>query len=669
MKEKNVNVFVNIMTSGKMAERPDEAMMDTVVRYILLNSLIFIGGSLLFGFGFDNLAHGEILKGFFDLIMGMMTVLAFIVLRTNTPFVASGIMTVVPFMCLCAFFAQSGGAQGSGVLWSYSFPMMAIFLLGMRTGIILSLVLFVIVVLSVFVPGFSPLAFKAEFAYRTVGVYALVLACTIVYEQTKITKDKWVAKLTRQLKSERDEMEVMKDNLSVGLFLMDGDYRIQPQYSQALEKILSGSDADERLDLQGKSFVEILSNSVKEKERETLKDYFTMVINRSFDAQMLEEINPLHQFTYVGPGGEEKTLRCSFAPVDNEDGSVYILGTVSDNTREVALQRQLSEEESKRNEEMRALFEVIHVEPRVLNDFIEDTEYEFDRINTILKDQSRTSREVMVEMFQSVHAIKSNSVILGLASFGAKLHALEDEIKALRERSDICFDEVLHVTFELEKLMRVKDGFKAVIDKIRSFRVGENRMQEEHVLVQTLEKVIDKAAADLGKKARLSVKIDAAAMEAGPRRVIKEVLTQLVRNAMYHGIESPDGRATAGKDEAGLISLSISYASGKIVIDLSDDGKGIDFNAIRAKAESMNLVADRAQLEDRNALTQLIFAPGFSTAETANMHAGRGIGLNLVRERIKEMKGAIKLQTDEGKGTTFRITIPVEVQASGAQIA
>lgn len=660
------NFFFNLMTSGKPIDSKNEETMDTFVRYILLNSMIFLGGSLLVVFGLASFRDNAVMQGYFDLSMASMTILAFVVLRTNAPFRISGFLTVIPYMCLCGFLANSGGVQGSGVLWMYSFPLLSIFLLGMGTGTVLSLGLLVYVGVSLFVPGMSPMTFPRAFAGRVVGVYTLVLVCTMVYEQTKVIKDRWVARLNRSLKAERDEITAMKDNLKVGLFLIDTDYVIQPQYSRALEDILSETD------LSGKNFLDLLTSSIQQKERETLTDYYSMVFNRSYDAKMLEDINPLHQFTYFSvTTGEEKSLRCTFAPIDREDGKVYILGTVQDQTREVELQQQLSEEESKRQEEMRALFEVIHVEPRVLNDFIEDAEYEFDRINAILKDKDRSSQHVMIDIYQAVHAIKSNAVILGLNSFSTKLHELEREISALREKMDISFQEVLHITVELDKLMKVKDGFKNLIDKIVAYNLGTNRMQEEHVLVQTLETVISKASNDLGKKARLVVTtINPQAIERGPRRIIKEILMQLVRNSMYHGIENPEGRAAGGKDEAGQINLSIDLVNGKIEIQLTDDGRGLDFAAIRDKAERMNLLADKAQLDDKNALLQILFSPGFTTVTTADMYAGRGIGLNLVRERIKEVKGSIKLHSEDGKGTVFKIYIPAAaIRATGVRSA
>ncbi len=647
------------MTSGKQLDIADESNRDSVVRYIMLNSMIFLGCTLLVVFGLESLERGALVQGVFDLFMAFMTVVAFILLRTSAPYMLSAFLTVLPYLGLCAFLAISAGEQASGILWMYSFPLLSIFLLGKKPGIVTSGILLALVSAGLFVPGLSPFEFASAFSFRIIGVYILVTVCTVVYEETKLTKDRWVAKLTRALKAERDEIAAMKDNLKVGLFMMDRDFVIQPQYSPVFEKIMGEQS------LQGRRFLDLLSNSIAQREQETLVDYFTMIINRSFDAQMLEDINPLHQFSYISLGtGEEKILRCTFAPVEREPGTVFILGTIQDSTVEVALQKQLNEEEGRRSEEMHALFEVIHVDPRVLNDFIEDAEYEFDRINAILKDKSRTSADVIVEMYQGVHAIKSNAVILGLTSFGTKLHALEDELRDLRSREDVTFQDILHITVELDKLMKVKDGFKDLIDRIRSFNRGDNRLQDEQVLVTTLQKVVDKASKDLGKEASLVIRsIDSRVFEHGPRRMIKEVLTQLVRNSMYHGIEDRDSRLAVGKDGHGQIALSIEMKDNQIIIQLTDDGKGLDFAAIRDKAVSLGMIPPETEVSDRNTLLQLLFAPGFSTAQTANMHAGRGIGLNLVRERVKEWKGSIKLQSEDGRGTAFRIIVPLEAQA------
>jgi len=497
MQEK-MNPFLNFITSGKYFEIRDESNIDLVVRYIIQNFLILLGGSLLFGFAFSNYKIGNNIEAFVDFIMGLTTVAAFFILRTKASFKIPSFMTVVPFGVLCAFYFYGGGTALSGIFWSFTFPMMAIFLLGRFWGSLLSSFLWVFMFICAFLPGFSPVQFAPAYASRIVSVYALISALTLVYEQTKITKDRWVEVLTKSLKEERDTITAMKDNLRVGLFLMDRDFIIQGQYSKALEDVLVDHE------LEGKSFVEFLSSSLKEKEIETLRDYFDMVLNQSYDAQMLEDINPIHEFRFVHPvTREEKTLTTLFSALERDNGELFLLASISDITREAALKEQLVEEETKRRAEMESMFEVIHVEPKVLLDFIEDADYEFNTINRLLKDRSKSSQEVVVEIYQSIHAIKSNAVILGLQSFAQKLHVFEERIKLLRDREeDVQFEDILQITFALENLMKTEDSFKEIIEKISNFGSEHEKVGESFVLIELLKKASEKTALSENKMVR-----------------------------------------------------------------------------------------------------------------------------------------------------------------------
>jgi two-component system chemotaxis sensor kinase CheA len=221
--------------------------------------------------------------------------------------------------------------------------------------------------------------------------------------------------------------------------------------------------------------------------------------------------------------------------------------------------------------------------------------------------------------------------------------------------------------------MDEKDRFESTLAKIRTFRVGDTTQQWQGVLVGTLKRAIDKTSADLGKKTRLVIeKLDQRALDNENRRMIREILLQLTRNSVYHGIESPDMRRTQGKDETGTINLSITCRDNAVHIKLSDDGRGFDFEGIKQKAVSLKILKSVSESVSKKDLIQIIFSAGFSTAEKSGMHAGRGIGLNLVRSRISEAKGSIKVQSQEEKGTVFLITLPLEkseVQETSAKPA
>jgi chemotaxis protein histidine kinase CheA len=140
---------------------------------------------------------------------------------------------------------------------------------------------------------------------------------------------------------------------------------------------------------------------------------------------------------------------------------------------------------------------------------------------------------------------------------------------------------------------------------------------------------------------------------------MKEVLTQLVRNSVYHGIEAPEKRVGLSKNETGKITLSVKVENGAVHIVLGDDGGGLDYKRIAQIAKEKGLLRKDADTRDELLLSNIIFSPGFSTSETENIHAGRGIGLNLVKDRLREAGGSMRLKSIKGRGLIFDIQIPL----------
>jgi len=461
--------------------------------------------------------------------------------------------------------------------------------------------------------------------------------------------------------AERDEIAAMKDSMKIGLFFMDKNFVIQDHYSRYLEEMLS----DTRL--FGKVFTDLISDSVSQNELGAIRDYFGMVLERTYDLDMLDDINPLNELHYVNKEtGDRKVFQCAFSTVERDRGEVFILVTVYDITIRVELQQRLAEEEARRQEEMASVFELIQVQPDVFTDFMADAEHEFDTIDKILKNDTLTAHDALVKVYQSVHAVKSNAVILGLNVFGNKVHNLESKIKKLREmEGEVPFGEMLDLTMDIEKLSKEKDGFKDIIDKLKTYTnadasAAENKKQNLNVMVESLTKAAKKAGEDTGKKIQfVANEIDTDALERGPRREMKEILMQLIRNSAVHGIEVPEARVKRGKKETGTIKLSIKMAEDNknIVIKLQDDGGGLDYKKIGEKALSKKMIKPE-EVDNVDVLTKVIFSPGFSTAETEGVHAGRGIGLNLVRDRLKDIKGTVKLKSEAGKGTLFMMVVP-----------
>ena len=145
------------------------------------------------------------------------------------------------------------------------------------------------------------------------------------------------------------------------------------------------------------------------------------------------------------------------------------------------------------------------------------------------------------------------------------------------------------------------------------------------------------------------------------RRVIESIndpLMHMVRNSMDHGLETPETRLAAGKPAQGTLSLSAFHQGGNIVIAIADDGGGLNTERIRAKAIAQGLIGEGDELSNAE-IHQLIFRPGFSTAEKVTEISGRGVGMDVVRRNIEAMRGRIEIQSTQGRGTTFFIKLPL----------
>ena len=149
-------------------------------------------------------------------------------------------------------------------------------------------------------------------------------------------------------------------------------------------------------------------------------------------------------------------------------------------------------------------------------------------------------------------------------------------------------------------------------------------------------------------------------LDKGILDAIAEPLTHLVRNAVSHGIEPPEERRSLGKSPRGKIRLNAFHQGNQVVVEISDDGRGMNAEKIRAKAAELGLISaqDASRLSDAEAL-ELIFRPGFSTAEVVTEVSGRGVGMDVVQSVVHRLKATIHIETRPGQGTTFRLKLPL----------
>lgn len=184
------------------------------------------------------------------------------------------------------------------------------------------------------------------------------------------------------------------------------------------------------------------------------------------------------------------------------------------------------------------------------------------------------------------------------------------------------------------------------------------RMQPVKSVFSRMPRLVREIAGKLGKKVRLVTSGEQTEVDKTVIEELADPLLHMIRNAIDHGIESVDKRVAAGKPEEGTVELSASQRGGNILITVSDDGAGIDRQRLRAKAIERGIVPADASLSGEE-IDQLIFAPGFSTAEKVTDVSGRGVGMDVVRSNISNLGGRIQIQSTQGRGTKFTLVLPL----------
>jgi two-component system chemotaxis sensor kinase CheA len=223
--------------------------------------------------------------------------------------------------------------------------------------------------------------------------------------------------------------------------------------------------------------------------------------------------------------------------------------------------------------------------------------------------------------------------------------------QAMIEQRAGTLDPVLH-----EKLM---SGISQLTRNTRDLQesVMSIRMMPMDFVFSRFPRMVRDLATKLGKKVEFVTSGAATELDKGLIERIVDPLTHLVRNSIDHGIEMPDVRKAAGKSETGRLFLSASHQGGSIIIEVSDDGGGLNRDRILAKARQNGLpLSDNMSDAD---VWQLIFAPGFSTAETVTDVSGRGVGMDVVKRNITAMGGTVDTRSAKGFGTTISISLPL----------
>ncbi|THB66012.1 MAG: chemotaxis protein CheA [Gammaproteobacteria bacterium] len=228
---------------------------------------------------------------------------------------------------------------------------------------------------------------------------------------------------------------------------------------------------------------------------------------------------------------------------------------------------------------------------------------------------------------------------------------------------------VLGDGFDMSKLEDLQDGLTELERHTRQLQesIMRIRMVPINFVFSRFPRMVHDLSEKLGKKIDLRISGETTELDKTVVEQIGDPLTHLVRNSVDHGIEMPEERSASGKPEMGEVHLNAYHKGGSIIIEISDDGAGLNCEKIRNKAISAGIISENDELSEER-IHELIFHPGFSTADVVSDISGRGVGMDVVRKNIVRLGGNIEIKSKQGHGSIFRISLPLTLAILDGQI-
>lgn len=469
----------------------------------------------------------------------------------------------------------------------------------------------------------------------------------------------------RKLDVARRETEKIMDTVNEGLFLIDKDLKVASQHSTKLVTMFG------REKLSGFTFESLLADMVSDKDLQTSKRFIALLFREDIKSNLISDLNPLKELevniSEASGGFVNKFFRFEFDRAYDNGAVKNILVTVNDVTDKVQLSRELALAKEQTEQQLEVLTGIIHTNPIILKRFVSSCFGKFKDINRVLREPAKsdsTLRKKLNDIFVEIHNFKGEAGALGLESFETLAHMFETDIIALRAKGDITGDDFFSLVVQLDKLIRHAEMVQSLSEKLSAFsdtgaeqgKAVADQREWEH-----LSHLADTVAKRTDKKVELVTSgLTEVALSDPLKSLISDISVQCIRNAIFHGIETPQDRLESYKTELGRIDLRLAQASdGNIELTIRDDGQGFDFEAIRARAiETGKWSEQELESWDSKRLASLIFEPGFSTADVETLDAGRGVGMDVIRERISQFRGKIRISSRRGACTSFQISIP-----------
>ncbi|OOG40493.1 ATP-binding protein [Polaromonas sp. A23] len=486
---------------------------------------------------------------------------------------------------------------------------------------------------------------------RQIQVAAIVLALiNFVYIVFKFLRR--LNASDRVADAARQETDDILKTVSEGLLLVRSDGSVGTQLSASVHKLFM------REIRPGEDFRQLLRSVLTPERAEEAQSYLELLFDPKVKPALLTQLDPLKDVEVTAPGASGAVRFLTFQITQlREAGRIKeLLVTVFDVTRKVQLERELAATQEAAKSDVEDLIRVLEQEPLLLQEFLLGARARLADLNQSMRTVGRRPeayRALVDDAARLIHGIKGEGAALSLTAIARQCHEMENALAPLLKRRDLSGEDLIPIVFELSKVQDQAERLHRVFARIgqASPAVQQDEPRLLDAMVGNLRSLSERVALSLGKQVRLTAYVNETVLPAGVEQVLREALPQLVRNAVVHGIELPLERQKLSKPPVGELRLDIGRAEdGAIQVTLSDDGRGIMVPEVRQRVAQLR--TDATQLTDSQVLG-FIFDPHFSTASEVTEHAGRGVGLSLVKQIAEKAGAKLRVMTRPNVSTQF----------------
>lgn len=518
---------------------------------------------------------------------------------------------------------------------------------------------------------------------QTVGfVLALLLFFYIIFGALRR-----LFRTDKELEKARQETTNIMKTVKEGLFLLDKSLVVGNEYSGELERVLG------KKKLAGRSLNNLVQDIVSIKDFEATEDFIEQLFNPKVVEDLVHDLNPLDRVmaSVNNDAGvaETRYLSFGFSRVYEQETITHVLVSIADITQEVLLECRLEKERLQNEEQLEMLASILHVDSAMMEEFMNHVEQVCERTNDELRRPKQSKMALINKLsaiYREVHSIKGEASALELKGFVSQIDEMETQVAKLKSKADLTGNDFLTLTVHLEKLIEMSNKVRELQQKLggmitnkttvavdsvqrvstgteaSSEATGEGPLDTNSVLPETLLTQFVKQAAERNqKKVNLVTEgLETLNLPKDKQLMVKDIVIQLLRNAVVHGIELPEKRVAMGKTEQGGVLVRVlQKADNNVDLTLEDDGAGIDFYRLKIEAEAQGYFRKQSIPPTKVQLLKFMFKSGVSTLSDSHEDGGRGVGMDVIRHRIQSLGGKIRIDSEKGKFTRFIIRFPI----------